>query len=96
MAPVSRLAVLSRQVAACTVEQDEEQHHGLNRASTRARDADAGEARPLPGGGKGNLIVVDSRTGKKYTVSKVQCACVQVQYLACYLAACAVWWWRMK
>ena len=54
----ARLEVLTRQLAAsCHLEQ-----------SQLVREETSSEERPLPGGGRGTLSVVDNRTGKKYTV----------------------------
>lgn len=59
----SRLAVIARQLSALGFNEDAP---GVGRQATKAT---ADEVRPAPGGGRGTLTVVDSRTGKKYTVS---------------------------
>ncbi|GBF91260.1 citrate synthase [Raphidocelis subcapitata] len=55
----SRLSVLSRQLSALAVDEDQ-----LQRQATKADES----VRPAPGGGRGTLTVVDNRSGKKYTI----------------------------
>lgn len=67
----SRLAVLSRQLtASCSVIDSGSLHEGaqLCREHCSAPNTSLQAERPLPGGGRGTLTVVDNRTGKKYTV----------------------------
>jgi hypothetical protein len=74
-AAFGRLSVLSQQLSAAVGQQEGPQQ--LTRAATAAAaaaDAEDSAVRPAPGGGTGTLTVLDNRTGKRYTVSRVPAA----------------------
>ncbi len=60
-APTHRLEILSRHLTACG-----EREAPIARNDTDGKES---ETRPAPGGGRGTLNVLDSRSGKKYTAS---------------------------